>query len=331
MPYLEYIAIGLSVIVFVLLGWHFGRRFCAKAAAVDTLSDHLSRPKQGLVDPLKSLFFGPKKEVAAIIPELEETLLAADVGIETTTFLIDALRESKVRTSEEAYSFLKEKIQELLSNFKFEPYNLKSLPRPLVFFFVGVNGAGKTTTIGKIAAQYMEQGFRPMLVGADTFRAAAQDQLKIWAERCGGDFVGGEQDADPASVVFDGIEAAKARGCDLVLIDTAGRLQTKSNLMEELKKMVRVGEKALQQPVDEVFLVLDATVGQNGLSQARLFLEAAKVTGIILTKFDGTAKGGILLSVVRELGLPLRFVGVGEQIGDLKPFEAHEFVESLFE
>lgn len=325
---LYYIAIALSVIVFILLGLYYGQRFRAKKTTEETLASHLTRPKQGLVDPIKSLFFGAKKEIKALIPELEEKLLAADVGVATTTLLIDSLQNAPVKTAEEGYDFIKKKVEEIVTSHKSFQLPEKS---PVVIFFVGVNGSGKTTTIGKIAAQYKEQGLKPLFVGADTFRAAAKDQLKIWAERCGADFIGGAQNADPASVVYDGITAAKARGCDIVLIDTAGRLQTKTNLMEELKKMIRVSDKALGRAPDEIFLIIDATVGQNGLSQARLFFEAAKITGIILTKFDGTAKGGILLSVTRELNLPLRFVGVGEKTGDLKPFKPHEFVESLFE
>src|SRR3989338_5919339 len=261
------------------------------------------------ISPLKNLLFGPKKEAKELIPQIEEQLLTADVGAATTQFLIDALRAAPVKTGEEGYEFLKKKIEEMLTN---TPSPLPPMPcrhgvvplegggnkgggdsggKPLVFFFVGINGVGKTTTIGKMAHRFKREGKKVMLVAADTFRAAARDKLKIWADRSQSGFVFGADNADPASVVFDGCAAAKARQCDVVLVDTAGRLQTKTNLMEELKKMVRAASKSAGRRPGEIFLVLDATTGQNGLSQARVFRDAVPLTGLILTKYDSTAKG----------------------------------------
>ncbi|MBI4410894.1 MAG: signal recognition particle-docking protein FtsY [Deltaproteobacteria bacterium] len=299
------------------------------------------------ISPLKELLFGPGREVRELIPEIEEKLLSADVGVATTQMLVDALQTASPKTGQEAYGFLKGKVEEILTSTEKIPPNppLKKGGEggfPKVIFFVGINGVGKTTTIGKLAHRLKSEGKKVMLVAADTFRAAARDQLGIWAERSQAEFVGGSDNADPASVVFDGCSAAKARKCDVALIDTAGRLQTKTHLMEELKKMVRAASKAAGRlpavgrlpgagrPPDEILLILDATTGQNGLNQARVFLDAVPLTGLVLTKYDGTAKGGILVSIVRETGLPLRYVGVGEKIEDLKPFSAHEFVSSLF-
>lgn len=287
----------------------------------------LSRPREGLIAPLKNLFSGNAREIDALIPELEEILLSADVGVKMTTRLLEDLRASIVQ-SKDAIPFIQAEIQKALTPAK--PFELPK-NRPGVFFFVGINGVGKTTTIGKLASRWKKEGAKPIVVAGDTFRAAAQEQLKIWAERGGIEYIGSAPNSDPASVVFDGIAAAKARDCDLALIDTAGRLHTKSPLMEQLKKMVRIAERELGRNPDEIFLVLDATTGQNGLNQAKIFQEAVPVTGLILTKYDGTSKGGILLSVVAETGLPLRFVGVGEKVEDLKEFNPSEFVSALFQ
>lgn len=293
-----------------------------------SLTTSLSKPKHGFVDPLRMLLGQPSREIRDLLPQLEEVLLSGDVGVVTTEQLIASIKnDPSIQSGQAAYSFLEHQIINQLiphTSFSF------SANSPRVFFFVGINGTGKTTTIGKLASLWVQQGFKVLLVAADTFRAAAQEQLKIWAVRSGAAFVGGQMNADPASVVHDGMSAAKSRNIDLVLVDTAGRLHTKAPLMEELKKMVRVAQKELGRDIDECFLILDATTGQNGLSQAKIFQDSVPLTGLILTKFDGTAKGGILLSVVRETGLPLRFVGVGEGVGDLRPFAPREFVESLF-
>lgn len=281
-----------------------------------------------MIAPFKKLFQKWNPTDPEFFQHLEETLLLADAGVKATTRLIDEIKKEKnLESPDSLLSLLKQKIIALLT--PISPWQFPST-NPAVFIFVGVNGTGKTTTVAKMAAFFLKQKHQPLLVGADTFRAAAGAQLEMWAKKLGVDTVGSEPQADSASVVCDGIRAAKARGCDLVLVDTAGRLHTKTNLMEELKKGVRVAKKELQRNPDEIFLVLDATLGQNSLLQAKLFKEHVGVTGVILTKYDGTAKGGILLSVVEETALPICFVGVGEGENDLKPFVAKEFVEALF-
>ncbi len=293
-------------------------------------------------NPFKNLFFGLKKSVAESLPEIEESLLEADVGVATAEFLINALKNSKVKTPEEATLFLKNQVRDLLQTpvsqtpVSQTPVSMTSVMRfpvhrPGVFLFLGVNGVGKTTSIAKLANYFLKQGLsRGLLVAGDTFRAAAVEQLKTWGNRLGLETIAGQNNADPASVVFDGLPAAKNRQVDFVLVDTSGRLQTKSHLMEELKKILRISEKALQRPVDEIFLVLDATTGQNGLSQALLFKEATNITGLVLTKLDSRAKGGVVLSIVRQTGLPVRFIGFGESIDDWQPFDATKFAEELF-
>jgi len=268
-----------------------------------------------------------RKEVRDLIPELETLLLEADVGVATTKDLIDSLKQTSIKKSDEAVIFLKEKILKMVT--PASPFMIPGY-RPFVIFFVGVNGTGKTTTVAKMAYWLKNQNLPPLLVGGDTFRAAATEQLRIWADRLKVDFVGGGNNADPSSVVFDGIVAARARGVDAVLVDTSGRLHTKAPLMEELKKSVRSAEKALAQNVHEIFLVLDATIGQNALAQAMTFKQVLPLTGIILAKYDSAAKGGILLAITRETGLPLRFVGTGEKMEDLTPFNPQNFVDELF-
>jgi fused signal recognition particle receptor len=257
---------------------------------------------------------------------LEEILIEADVGLEATTRLLDAVRDR--RGDADLRTVVK---RELLRLLEATPQSPETNARPRVVLVVGVNGTGKTTTVGRLARLLTQSGERPVICAADTFRAAAVEQLEVWAERVGADFVRARPGADPAAVVFDAISAGKARGRDVVVVDTAGRLHTRANLMSELDKIRRVAGRAVDGAPHETLLVLDATVGQNGLAQARAFLESAGVTGVVLTKLDGTAKGGIAVAITAELGVPIRYVGVGEQLDDLVPFSAAEYVEALFE
>lgn len=265
--------------------------------------------------------------------ELEETLLRADLGIGIATKLLEPLREQAktgtLSTAEQLIDALRIAMTSQLSTNE-RSLSMNSTHGPNVWLFVGVNGVGKTTTIGKIATAKKSEGCSVLLAAGDTFRAAAAEQLEIWSQRSGAAFVRGAEGGDPASVIFDGIQSASAKGIELVLADTAGRLQNKSNLMEELKKVRRVADKA-EGTVNEVLLVIDATTGQNGLSQAREFAAATDVTGVILTKLDGSAKGGIVFAIETELGIPIKLVGVGEGAADLMPFDPAEFVSALFE
>ena len=259
--------------------------------------------------------------------QLEEVLISADVGVETTQEIVERLEKRRPKTNEEVMVGLQEVIGELAAPEEEPKLHLDGTPS--VILVVGVNGAGKTTTIGKLASKLRESG-RSVLVGAaDTYRAAADEQLEIWAERAGVDFVGSTRGGDPAAVAFDSIAAAQARGRDVVIVDTAGRLHTQSNLMEELAKIRRVIASKLDDAPHETLLVVDATTGQNGLRQAKLFHEAVDVTGVALTKLDGTAKGGIVIAIGHELRLPVKLVGVGEGIDDLQPFDAEEFAQAL--
>ena len=263
--------------------------------------------------------------------QLEDALLSADFGPDIADSVVEELRASvvKYRTTDPAdlRRMLRETLEERLA--RLDP-TLRLTARPAVVLVVGVNGVGKTTTIGKLASQQIAEGHRVLLAAADTFRAAAADQLQLWAERSGSEIVRAQEGADPGSVVFDAMAAAASRGADLVLVDTAGRLHTKSNLMEELKKLRRIVDRT-EGALKEVILVIDASTGQNGLVQARQFADAVDVTGIALTKLDGTAKGGIVIAIQSELGIPVKVVGVGETIGDLIPFDAAEFASALFE
>jgi fused signal recognition particle receptor len=265
--------------------------------------------------------------------ELEETLLRADIGIGLTTKLLDPLRAAakagEIRTADDAINALRSAMTAQLATTR-RALNMDASTTPNVWLFVGVNGVGKTTTIGKIATEKVAQGSSVLLAAGDTFRAAAAEQLQVWAERSGAAFVRGSEGGDPASVIFDGIQSAHARNIELVLGDTAGRLQNKSNLMEELKKVRRVAEKA-EGTVNEVLLVIDATTGQNGLSQAREFAAATDVTGVVLTKLDGSAKGGIVFAIETEMGIPVKLVGLGEGAHDLVAFDPEEYVAALFE
>jgi fused signal recognition particle receptor len=266
---------------------------------------------------------------------MEENLIAADLGPKATQKLMDLLRRQSPGGAEdlaqEMSSRLQQAMVELLQASTTPPKTLPLSVRPWVIVFLGVNGVGKTTTIAKLAAQYRSAGKKVLLVAADTFRAAAIEQLEAWAKRVGVDVVKHRAGADPSAVVYDGIQAAKSRGIDVLLIDTAGRLHTKVHLIEELKKIRRVISREQPDAPHETLLVLDATTGQNGLQQARVFKEATDITGIVLTKLDGTAKGGVVVSIQEELGVPVRYVGVGEEVEDLQPFDASQFVRALFE
>ena len=290
----------------------------------------LTKTRDALSDTLGSVFSGFSEIDDDFYDELEESLILADLGVDTAVKAADSLRktvkEQRLKTTEEAKEALKEILVDML-NVGDTALNLSTTPS--VVLVIGVNGVGKTTTIGKIATQLTKQGKNVLLVAGDTFRAAAADQLEIWAQRSGSSIVRQHEGADPASVVFDGIQSAKAKGADVILIDTAGRLHNKQNLMNELNKISRIVERELPNAAREVLLVLDGTTGQNGLLQAKQFKEIAGVTAIALTKLDGTAKGGIIIAVADSLQIPVKFVGVGEQAEDLMPFEAKDFVEAL--
>ncbi|MDP9025233.1 MAG: signal recognition particle-docking protein FtsY [Candidatus Eremiobacteraeota bacterium] len=281
---------------------------------------------------VESLGRARKPVDAAFWDELEDLLLLADFGVPTTEKIVGGLRtvakQELWRTSDQAIARFRKDVERFLT---LPGPEVNVAKKPAVILVVGVNGSGKTTTIGKLAQRYRNERKKVLLVAADTFRAAAAEQLAIWAERSGSDFVRGREGADPASVVFDGVQTGIARGADIILIDTAGRLQTKTNLMEELKKMRRIIERELGEPPAETLLVVDGTTGQNAISQARLFNEATKLTGVVVTKLDSTAKGGVLVAVVDTLEIPIKFVGLGEAADDLRPFKPSEFIEALFE
>ena len=295
------------------------------------LKRSLLKTKENLGSGFISLFRG-KKIDDDLFEELEEQLLIADVGVETTRKIITNLTEGasrkQLRDAEALYGLLKEEMGEILAKVD-EPLNVEG-KTPFVILMVGVNGVGKTTTIGKLARQFEQQGKSVMLAAGDTFRAAAVEQLQVWGQRNNIPVIAQHTGADSASVIFDAIQAAKARNIDVLIADTAGRLQNKSHLMEELKKIVRVMKKLDVEAPHEVMLTIDASTGQNAVSQAKLFHEAVGLTGITLTKLDGTAKGGVIFSVADQFGIPIRFIGVGERIEDLRPFKADDFIEALF-
>ena len=296
----------------------------------DKIKAGLTKTRDALSNTLGSVFSGFSEIDDDFYDELEESLILADLGVETATKATDRLRkvirERHLKTTEEAKNALKEILVEML-NVGDTALNLST--KPSVILEIGVNGVGKTTTIGKIAKQQVEQGKKVMLVAGDTFRAAAADQLEIWAGRAGASIVRQHEGADPASVVFDGIQSAKAKDADVIIIDTAGRLHNKANLMNELNKISRIVNRELPDAAKEVLLVLDGTTGQNGLIQAKQFKEIAGVTAMAVTKLDGTAKGGIVIAVADALQIPVKFVGVGEQADDLMPFVAKDFVDAL--
>ncbi len=296
----------------------------------DKIKAGLAKTREALSDTLGSVFTGFSEIDDDFYDELEESLILADLGMDTamkaTDRLRKAVRNDHLKSTEEAREALKEILVDMLNVGDAE---LNLTTKPAVILVIGVNGVGKTTTIGKIAKQQVDQGKKVLLIAGDTFRAAAADQLEIWAQRSGASIVRQHEGADPASVVFDGIQSAKAKDVDVIIIDTAGRLHNKTNLMNELNKISRIVNRELPEAAKEVLLVLDGTTGQNGLIQAKQFKEIAGVTAIALTKLDGTAKGGIVIAVADALQIPVKFVGVGEQAADLMPFVARDFVEAL--
>ncbi len=300
----------------------------------------LTKTREGLLSTLRRLLPGTRRITPELMEELEAALLAADLGAGSVAALMEAVQASVRQSGEADAASVRAALKAAIAERLRVPTQREPRPpvagvssadgvSPHVILMVGINGVGKTTTIGKLAGLYRRAGKRVVLVAADTFRAAAGEQLEIWAERVGADLIKHQAGADPAAVAFDGVAAARARKADIVLVDTAGRLHTKSNLMEELRKIQRTLGKGMPGAPHEVLLVLDATVGQNGLAQARQFHEAVGVTGVVLTKLDGTAKGGIVVAVAAELGLPMRYVGIGEAVEDLQPFDPDAFLEAL--
>jgi fused signal recognition particle receptor len=300
---------------------------------LDKWKQGLGKTRQGLAEKLSRIIRGDDPASAALLEDLETALIEADAGADVAQTLIEAVKSASFSSDENPQAgirrVLKEKVLELLGEAEPKPRAVSD--KPLVMLVVGVNGTGKTTTIGKLAHRFKQEGLKVLLAGADTFRAAAGEQLEAWAKRAGVPVITQKHGADPASVGYDALDHAMRHGMDVLIVDTAGRLHTKVNLMEELKKIRRVLSRRMPAAPHETLLVLDATTGQNGLSQARLFTEAAGVTGIVLTKLDGTARGGIVLGIRRETGIPVQWVGLGEGMEDLQPFDAEAFAEGLFE
>ncbi len=298
----------------------------------DKLKQGLTKTRTAISEQVNNVFKAFVKVDEELFENLEEALIMADIGVETSTYIIEELRDrvkqKRITDGNLVKDELKAVIGEILSE---QDSEMKLETKPSVILVIGVNGVGKTTTIGKLAMHYKSQGKKVLLAAADTFRAAAIDQLEIWAERSGCDIIKQAENSDPAAVVFDACNAAKARGADILICDTAGRLHNKRNLMAELEKINRVIERELGNASKETLLVLDATTGQNAVSQAALFGEVAKITGIALTKLDGTAKGGIVIAISREQNIPVKFIGVGEGIDDLQAFNPEDFAKALFD
>jgi fused signal recognition particle receptor len=300
---------------------------------LERLKSGVEKTRAGLVSALEDTLQGRKQIDAELLDQLESALIGADIGVRTTDEILERIRERaerhRLNDAVELKGLIREQLLEILQASERLPARVEE--PPAVILTVGVNGSGKTTTIGKLAARFQAEGRSVLLCAADTFRAAAIEQLEIWGERTGTAVIRQAPGSDPSAVLFDALQAGRSRKVDYVIVDTAGRLQTKENLMAELQKMGRAAKKVIPGAPHEVLLVLDATTGQNGLEQARKFTETSGVTGIVLTKLDGTAKGGIVVAIARELNLPIRYVGVGEKTDDLLPFDSEKFIESLFE
>lgn len=297
----------------------------------DKIKNGLKKTKDSMIRRVETVIHSFTKIDEDFFEELEETLILCDIGVQTSVKICDELRSRIKKTGATDPAVIKDMLKEIISEMMSGSDEMHINTKPSVILMIGVNGVGKTTTIGKLAANYKAQGKKVILGAADTFRAAAADQLGIWAERAGVDMIRHAEGADPAAVVYDTIKAGQARDADLIICDTAGRLHNKKNLMDELAKISRVIDREAGDCDREILLVIDATTGQNGVNQAREFKETAGITGIVLTKLDGTAKGGIVIAIKDELGLPVKFVGVGEKIDDLQPFVAQDFVNALFD
>lgn len=297
----------------------------------DRLKAGLTKTREKFIDKIDEILHGSTKIDDELLDELEETLITSDVGMATTEKLIEGLRKgvrkAEINSPADVKNFLSNQIREILTE---EEGKFDYVTPPRVILMIGVNGAGKTTTIGKLAAYYSSQGKKVMMAAADTFRAGAIDQLEVWAQRTGSAFIKHSEGSNPSSVALDAARSAVAKKMDVLLVDTAGRLQNKYNLMEELKKINRILGKGIHGAPHEVLLVLDATTGQNALRQAELFSQTAGITGIVLTKLDGTAKGGMIIGIKEQLNIPVKWVGVGERLDDLRPFNAKEFADALF-
>jgi fused signal recognition particle receptor len=311
----------------------FGSAPSKEPSLLERLKAGVQKTRAGLMEKLEDAVSGRKEISAEVLEELEYALITADIGAKTTAEILERIRERVARhlvgDAAELKGLIRQYLLEVLEATE-RPLRQVAEP-PAIIMVVGVNGAGKTTSIGKLTRRLQSEGRSVLLCAADTFRAAAIEQLEVWAQRTGADMIRQQPGADPSAVLFDALQAGKARKVDYVIVDTAGRLHTKENLMAELQKMRRTAARVIPEAPHEVLLVIEATTGQNGLEQARKFTESSEVTGIILTKLDGTAKGGVVVAISRELGLPIRYVGVGEQLDDLLPFEPANFVASLFD
>ena len=295
------------------------------------IKEGLRKTKESVINKMHRVVNSFTKIDEELFEQLEEAMIMGDLGVETSEEICTRLRKLIKERGVTDPAMIMELIQEIVADMMGDDVGIDISGKPAIIMVIGVNGAGKTTTIGKLCHQYKKQGKKVLVAAADTFRAAAIDQLQVWTERAGVDIVKHAEGSDPGAVVYDAIDAAKARNCDILIIDTAGRLHNKKNLMEELAKINRIMESKAPDSSKEVLLVLDATTGQNAVNQARLFSETANITGIVLTKLDGTAKGGIVISIKNELGIPVKLIGVGEKIEDLQPFDSRSFVTALFE
>ncbi len=311
----------------------------SEAIGFDKLKDGLEKTRNNFVDSIKLVLGAGRKIDEELLEEIEDILLSADIGVTSTESIIDSVRErvkkERHENAEDVYVMLQEEIEKMLikspSAVNDKTYSVDENNKPHTILVIGVNGTGKTTTIGKLAYNYKQAGKEVMIAAADTYRAAANEQLEIWAERAGVGIIQQKRGSDPGAVVYDSMNSAKSKGYEVVIVDTAGRLHNKQHLMVELNKMTRVIQKHKPEGPDEVFLILDATTGQNAIQQAKEFSKVANITGIVLTKLDGTAKGGVVIPIAAELELPVRYIGVGEKIDDLQVFEPDKFIAALFQ